>query len=112
MHPYLNQKPLIKLCSEWDVLLTAYGPLGRPGLSQDAVNDPVVLEDPILKQMATKYERTVAQILLRYLVTLYSFSGLTHVYLHVPSHVITLQLKPTFYSKTLFIFVLFSFSFK
>jgi aldehyde reductase len=63
----------MKLCSEWDVLLTAYGPLGRPGLSQDAVNDPVVMDDPILKQMAAKYNRTVAQILLRFLVTFYSF---------------------------------------
>ena len=83
MHPYLTQKPLIKLCSEWDVVVTAYGPLGRPGLSQDAVNDPVVLEDPMLKEMAIKYDRTVAQILLRYLVCLSS-----HLYVDRISHYI------------------------
>ena len=68
VHVYLNQKPMIDLCRQSVIVVTAYGPLGRPGLSQDPVNDPVLLDDPIIKELAVKYGRTVAQILLRYLV--------------------------------------------
>jgi len=68
-HVYLNQKPMIDLCRQYGIVLTAYGPLGRPGLSQDPVNDPTLLDDPQIKGVAAKYGRTVAQILLRYLVS-------------------------------------------
>jgi aldehyde reductase len=102
----------MKLCSEWDVLLTAYGPLGRPGLSQDAVNDPVVMDDPILKQMAAKYNRTVAQILLRFLVTFYSFFILFSVASRVTAcaftHVATCN---QLFNLKLFSFSLYSFFF-
>ncbi len=67
-HVYLNQKSMIELCRHYGIVVTAYGPLGRPGLSQDPVNDPTLLEDPQIQEIAAKYGRTVAQILLRYLV--------------------------------------------
>ncbi|EFX89980.1 hypothetical protein DAPPUDRAFT_300058 [Daphnia pulex] len=66
-HVYLNQQSMIELCRQYGIVVTAYGPLGRPGLSQDPVNDPTLLDDPQIKQVAAKYGRTVAQILLRYL---------------------------------------------
>ncbi len=59
---------MIDLCRQYGIVVTAYGPLGRPGLSQDPVNDPTLLDDPQMKEVAAKYGRTVAQILLRYLV--------------------------------------------
>jgi hypothetical protein len=68
VHVYFNQKSMIDLCREYEIVVTAYGPLGRPGLSQDPVNDPTLLDDPKIKEIALKYGRTVAQILLRYLV--------------------------------------------
>lgn len=70
VHPYLNQKPLINLCREYNISVTAYGPIGRPGLSQDPNNDPVLLDDDKLKEVAAKYGRTVPQIVLRYLVNI------------------------------------------
>lgn len=66
-HVYLSQKPMINLCREYEIVVTAYGPLGRPGLSQNPENDPILLDDPKIKDIAVKYNRTVAQILLRYL---------------------------------------------
>ena len=68
MHPYFTQKPLIEVCRKYDIVVTAYGPLGRPGLSQDPGNDPILSDDATIRQMASKYGRSVAQILLRYLV--------------------------------------------
>lgn len=68
VHPYLTQKPLIKLCRDLDITVTAYGPIGRPGLSQDPTNDPVLLDDEKIKEIAAKYGRTIPQIILRYLV--------------------------------------------
>lgn len=68
VHPYFSQKPLIELCRSYDIVVTAYGPLGRPGLSQDHENDPILLNDPKIKELASKYDRSIAQILLRYLV--------------------------------------------
>jgi aldehyde reductase len=71
-HVYLNQKSMIELCRQYGIVVTAYGPLGRPGLSQDPVNDPTLLDDHQIKEIAAKYGRTVAQILLRYLVYEYN----------------------------------------
>ncbi len=68
VHPYFSQKPLIELCHSYDIVVTAYGPLGRPGLSQDPENDPILLNDPKIQELASKYDRSIAQILLRYLV--------------------------------------------
>jgi aldehyde reductase len=69
VHPYLTQKPLLELCNKHNIVLTAYGPLGRPGMHEDP-SDPMLLEDPKLKELASKYNKTVGQILLRYLTML------------------------------------------
>ncbi|MEN3184240.1 MAG: aldo/keto reductase [Atribacterota bacterium] len=57
-HPYLSQKSLLEYCQKNRVILTAYSPLARGRL----------LEDPLLKQIAEKYGKTVAQVVLRWLV--------------------------------------------
>lgn len=67
MHAYLNQKKLIEFCRQYDIVVTAYGPLGRPGFQKDS-SEPVLLLDPKLKELAAKYGRSPAQIALRYLV--------------------------------------------
>lgn len=58
---------MIELCSQYDIVVTAYGPLGRPGFQKDA-SEPVLILDPKVKELATKYGKTPAQIALRYLV--------------------------------------------
>lgn len=64
-HPGLNQNPLIKLCKQYNVIVTAYCPLGRP----DPINKlPAFLYDPKVKAIAEQYGKTPAQVVLRYLV--------------------------------------------
>lgn len=58
---------MIELCRQHDMIVTAYGPLGRPGFQKDA-SEPVLIQDPKVKELAAKYGRTPAQIVLRYLV--------------------------------------------
>uniref|UniRef100_A0A1A9V3P9 NADP-dependent oxidoreductase domain-containing protein n=1 Tax=Glossina austeni TaxID=7395 RepID=A0A1A9V3P9_GLOAU len=66
-HPGLNQNPLIKLCKQYNVIVTAYCPLGRP----DPINKlPAFLYDPKVKAIAEQYEKTPAQVVLRYLLEL------------------------------------------
>lgn len=67
-HPYFNNKKLIKYCADRGIISVAYSPLGSPARPSAKPGDPVLLEDPKLKELAKKYNRSVAQIILRYQV--------------------------------------------
>lgn len=55
-HPYLYQKELLDFCDENGILITAYSPLAR----RKALSDRVILD------LADKYNKTAAQIILRW----------------------------------------------
>lgn len=55
-HPYLTQKDLLRYCREQGIQLEAWSPLGQGHL----------LEHEILKGIAGKYGKTVAQVILRW----------------------------------------------
>ena len=63
VHPYYQQKEFIKFCNDYNIAVVCYSPLSAPGrpIGGDARN---ILEDPVLKEIAEKHEKTVAQIAL------------------------------------------------
>jgi diketogulonate reductase-like aldo/keto reductase len=62
---------MIAFCKERGIVVTAYAPFGRPGgkvfyMRHDV---PPLLQDSKLQEIATKHGKTVAQVILRYLVS-------------------------------------------
>ena len=56
LHPYLNQAPLRAFCKEQNIAVTAWSPLGRGN----------VLNDATIQAIAKQYEVTPAQVILRW----------------------------------------------
>lgn len=67
-HPYLPQIKLKEFCESNGMLLTAFGPLGSPKRPWAGPEEKVILDEPIVKQLAEKYKKTVAQILIKFQV--------------------------------------------
>ncbi len=57
LHPYFNQKEMIQFHQQKGILTQAWSPLGR---------DNGVMEETILRQLAEKYDKTPAQIILKW----------------------------------------------
>lgn len=55
-HPYLSQKSLQAFCADNNIAVTAWSPLGRGR----------TLEDETIVKLATQYDKTAAQIILRW----------------------------------------------
>jgi len=68
LHPYLQQRPLVAYCEAEGIALTAYSPLGSPGRPAGLVSadDPVLLQEPVLANIAAEHGVTAAQVLLQW----------------------------------------------
>ena len=66
VHPYLQQNDLIEFCHSHGIHVTAFAPLGsgsRPDHLKKA-NEPILLEDPLVQEIAAKNGATTAQVLI------------------------------------------------
>ncbi|GMS88835.1 hypothetical protein PENTCL1PPCAC_11010, partial [Pristionchus entomophagus] len=72
LHIYWPQHELHELCEKLKMTLTAYAPIGSPGRLTFRPNDnwPIgsPMDDPVVEEMAKRYGKTPAEILLRHLI--------------------------------------------
>lgn len=59
LHPLLTQKPLREFCAEHEIVVEAYSPLAR--MHEKLIQNPVLIE------IAGRYDKSVPQIVLRWL---------------------------------------------
>lgn len=71
LHPYLQQKELLEYCQSNNIHLTGYSPLGSGdrASSMKADNEPSLLEDKVINQLAAKYKVSPAQVLIKWHLT-------------------------------------------
>ncbi|KAI5747333.1 hypothetical protein M8J77_013594 [Diaphorina citri] len=69
VHPYLTQKKMAAFCRDNDLVITAYSPLSNP-TNPFRAKVPFVLEDQTVKDIASRYDKTPAQVLIRYQIQL------------------------------------------
>lgn len=66
-HPYFTQPKLLEFCRQHDIVIVGYSPLGT---CRDEtwvnVTSPPLLEDPLLNSIGKKYQKTAAQVALRF----------------------------------------------
>ncbi|PKU38343.1 3-oxo-5-beta-steroid 4-dehydrogenase [Limosa lapponica baueri] len=66
-HPYFTQPKLLEYCRQHDIVIVGYSPLGT---SRDEtwvnVSSPPLLKDPVLNAIGKKYNKTAAQVALRF----------------------------------------------
>ncbi|XP_006887214.1 PREDICTED: 3-oxo-5-beta-steroid 4-dehydrogenase isoform X1 [Elephantulus edwardii] len=66
-HPYFTQPKLLKFCQQHDIIITAYSPLGTArNPSWVNVSSPPLLKDAYLNSLGRKYNKTAAQVALRF----------------------------------------------
>ncbi|VDK56676.1 unnamed protein product [Anisakis simplex] len=71
-HIYWPQNELFEFCKKHNITMTAYGPIGSPGRQafrpEGTWPEGEPMKDPIVVDLAKKYNKTPAQILLRHMV--------------------------------------------
>ncbi|KAI1728298.1 aldo/keto reductase family domain-containing protein [Ditylenchus destructor] len=74
LHIYNRRTPLVELCRKLDISITSYATLGSPGrkagFGPGDWPDADCLGHPLVQELAKKYNKTPAQILLRHMIQL------------------------------------------
>jgi diketogulonate reductase-like aldo/keto reductase len=65
LHPYLNQQELRDYCTSKQIHVTAYSPLGNLQ-RDDKDKETTPLNDPVIAKLGEKYNKSPAQIILRW----------------------------------------------
>ncbi|KAF5292916.1 hypothetical protein FQA39_LY13796 [Lamprigera yunnana] len=72
LHAYFQQKEMVNFCKKNNISITCYSPLGAPGLGKfmaqfgHHIELPDLLGNSVVTQIAEKYAKTPAQVLLRH----------------------------------------------
>lgn len=71
LHPFLPQPELLQFCKENDIHCTAYSPLGSGDRSAQmkADDEPSLMEEPAIKDVAKKHNASPAQVLIKWAVS-------------------------------------------
>ncbi|XP_046555332.1 aldo-keto reductase family 1 member B1-like isoform X1 [Haliotis rubra] len=80
MTPYLTNVELLEFCNSHGIAVTGYSPLGGPNMIYAPPNAPNLMENPTIVETAKKFDKTPAQVLLRW--------GIQRGYAVIPSSVI------------------------
>nr|CAD1821650.1 unnamed protein product [Ananas comosus var. bracteatus] len=65
-HPYFQRDSLVKFCQKHGICVTAHTPLGGAAANAEWFGSISCLEDPVIKTLAEKYNKTVAQLVLQW----------------------------------------------
>lgn len=65
-HPYFQRDSLVKFCQKHGICVTAHTPLGGSTANAEWFGTVSCLDDPVLKDLAEKYNKTAAQVVLRW----------------------------------------------
>lgn len=65
-HPYFQRESLVKFNQKHGITITAHTPLGGGAGNTEMFGSVSALDDPIIKELASKYKKTPAQIALRW----------------------------------------------
>jgi len=65
-HPYFTNKTLVDFCKKNSIVVTAFSPLGKPQRTWAKPGESIVFTDPVLNEIATKYNKKAAQVALRF----------------------------------------------
>jgi len=66
IHPYLINQSMVDFCQSNKIAVTAYSPLGSPDRPWATKDEPVLLDDPKIKEIAARLGKSPAQVVLRY----------------------------------------------
>ncbi|XP_044508774.1 NADP-dependent D-sorbitol-6-phosphate dehydrogenase-like [Mangifera indica] len=65
-HPYFQRDSLVNFCQKHGICVTAHTPLGGALANTKRFGSVSCLDDPLLKDLGEKYNKSVAQIVLRW----------------------------------------------
>ena len=68
LHPYLQQKELLEFCKKNNIHNTAYSPLGSGDRTDEmkAENEPSLLENEVINEIAEKHDVSPAQVIIQW----------------------------------------------